>query len=448
MDIELPAELGGMPFLAVEFDRDQRRVSDEQVTAAHDHIVRSEATDVLVVSHGWNNDAAQALTLYERLLTNIGVQRRWRLPGRDLVVLAVFWPSKRFADRDLIPGGAAELTGDVPETVLVEEIEHLRGFFDDEALDRLRGHVSRLDSSSDARRAFAAEVRDLVDPDDAEIDDELPPEFFGMDGSEMLDELGAPRDEELAAIGSDHQGGIAIVGTDRRSVPEPPTGGAAFLGSAFAGLRSGARNALNLATYYAMKKRAGDTGRRGLAPVLRELRGDAPDVRFHLVGHSFGGRLVAAAALGEDDADPSLPITSMVLLQAAFSHHGFAQDYKPGRHGYFRAVVAGERLRGPLVVTHTHNDRANTWAYPMASRLARQQAAAFGGPNDLYGAIGSNGALGTPGATFGELLSTSGEYDFGTGQVRNLEASAFIADHGAVTGPEVAHAIVSAVEEA
>ena len=60
---------------------------------------------------------------------------------------------------------------------------------------------------------------------------------------------------------------------------------------------------LNFATYYQMKERAGTVGAGGLNPLLRELRAAAPDLRIHLVGHSFGGRLVTAAALGRAGSD-------------------------------------------------------------------------------------------------------------------------------------------------
>ncbi len=448
MEIDIPAEIAGLPLLPLAFDRQQRLVEPEQVDAVRDHLARAESTDLLVLSHGWNNDAADALQLYRQLLTNIGEQARGPWDDREVAVVAVFWPSKRFADRDLIPGGAAELSGDVPTAVLLAEIEDLRGSFDDSSLDRLRELAPQVADSREARRGFAEAVRELVEVgDDEEVDDEIPSGFFSTDGAEMIEELGIPREEELAAVGDGggREGGIAVVGA-RGPTDDAARGGAAFLGSAFAGIRSGARNALNLATYYTMKRRAGETGRGGVAPVLREVRRAAPDVRFHLAGHSFGGRLVAAAALGENDDDPALPVDSLTLLQAAFSHHGFAENYEPGKHGYFRNVVAGSRVRGPLVVTHTHNDRANTWAYPMASRLRRQRAAMFGGPSDPYGAIGSNGALKTPGAEFGELLPADGDYHFGPGEIHNLESSASIPDHGTVTGAEVANIIISVVE--
>jgi hypothetical protein len=496
MSVEMSAAVGGLPFFPLEFDKQQRLVDPTQVSALRDHVRDAAVTDLLVVSHGWNNDLAEAFALYQELVGNVASRSRGPWDGRAVAVVGVFWPSKRFTDEELIPGGAASLGGDVPTAALHARLQELRGFFDDpadeaadEILAELEALVPRLETSEDARRDFGAGVLRLLQTGgDAEVEDEVPDGLVDLDGAELLEELARPTDEELAAIGvgprggqdedqGDDEGGIAVepsggiaagpgglgvggvasVGDNEAggaaggvaaggAAPLDDAGGAAFLGSAFAGMRAGARNALNLATYWTMKRRAGDTGRRGLAPVLRQLRADADDLRLHLVGHSFGGRLVAAAALGEDDGDPALPVESLTLLQAAFSHNGFGERVHRGRDGYFVEVLRQQRVRGPIVVTHTHNDRANRWAYPMASRLSRDRTANFGTAGDDFGAIGSNGAQRAAIATFDTMLGPDGVYaDLGPGQLRNLRADAFISDHGDVKGVEVAHLVVSVV---
>ena len=47
-----------------------------------------------------------------------------------------------------------------------------------------------------------------------------------------------------------------------------------------------------------MKERAGHGRRGGSTRCCAQLRGRIRTLRVHLVGHSFGGRLVTAAALG------------------------------------------------------------------------------------------------------------------------------------------------------
>jgi hypothetical protein len=136
----------------------------------------------------------------------------------------------------------------------------------------------------------------------------------------------------------------------------------------------------------------------------------------------------------------------MTLLQAAFSHNGFAEDFDGERDGFFREVVAQGKVAGPIVVTHTRNDTAVGIAYPIASRLSRQDASDLGDEDDVFGGIGRNGALArvTTEAVAGELLGADGVYAFTAGKLHNLKADRFIADHGAVTGPEVANALLAA----
>jgi len=44
------------------------------------------------------------------------------------------------------------------------------------------------------------------------------------------------------------------------------------------------------------------------------------------------------------------------LLQAAFSHNGFGQKYDGQHDGFFRNVMAGGLLRGPIHITHSKLD--------------------------------------------------------------------------------------------
>lgn len=68
-------------------------------------------TDVIVVSHGWNNDKAEAAQLYDALFASIEAILPGKPPssGKAFGVIRIFWPSKRFAPDELIPGGGASL---------------------------------------------------------------------------------------------------------------------------------------------------------------------------------------------------------------------------------------------------------------------------------------------------------------------------------------------------
>ncbi|WSG98514.1 hypothetical protein U8P76_32010 (plasmid) [Rhizobium johnstonii] len=172
---------------------------------------------------------------------------------------------------------------------------------------------------------------------------------------------------------------------------ERSVGKAQGLGDVVSGLISGPRAAvarfLNQLTYYEMKKRAGIVGEALTKSVLSKLVLQQP-IRLHLVGHSFGARLVAAAANGLAPV-PKLEFFSLTLLQGAFSHNGFTKEIKPGLAGAFPDVVG--KPTGPICITHTHNDLACTLAYALASRLSRDIAKSIGDANDEFGAMGANG---------------------------------------------------------
>jgi hypothetical protein len=165
---------------------------------------------------------------------------------------------------------------------------------------------------------------------------------------------------------------------------------------------------------------------------------------LHLIGHSFGGRLVSAAALGTGGIPP-LKIETMSLLQAAFSHYGFANNFEGDKDGFFRKVVENKGVSGPILITHTKNDQAVGIAYPIASAIAQDDAAGLGDENDRFGGIGRNGAQKTPEAVSLTLLPVDGTYQFEMGKLHNLLADNFIKDHGDICKPEVAYAILTAL---
>lgn len=194
------------------------------------------------------------------------------------------------------------------------------------------------------------------------------------------------------------------------------------------------RAGVEATSYYLMKERAGKLGAGGLAPLVRAVKQFAPRTAVHFAGHSFGARLVTAAAmaLGRREGEPW--VESMLLLQAAFSQFAFSPQ------GLYRAVVAERMVRGPIAVTHTIHDKAVGTAYPVASMLKRQNASGLGGPNDPYGALGANGARGLTAEecihlNLGDLASLE---RFRGYAVINLNADREILGHSDIFKPQVA----------
>lgn len=427
-----------MPYPVVEVEFTSRGDLHDPAQQAAAVAAAREATDVLLLVHGWNNDMATARRLFSRLTDSISAASD-HVPGaeeRRLAVVAVLWPSVRWAEDDQVAGGGVGLGDDEAElrAAIADSVD------DAEVARELEALVPDLDTSAAARARFLELLRARLPAPGADDDEDPPPTPLREgDPDEVLRELGDPVGD-LEGDG-EAAGGAAVL--DPGGIPDAGAweGGAAGLG--LRDILRGARSALNLTTYYTMKARAGDVGARGVAGLLRALADGAPDVRRHLAGHSFGARVVVAAVA----AGP--PVHSVTLLQGAFSHHGLAQDHdQRGNDGAFRAVLAPEsRLTGPMLVTHTANDKAVGLAYAAASRLARHVASGFGGPNDVYGGIGRNGAQRTPEVVVpaGELLPVGAAYDLQPGRVHNLRADAFIRSHSDVAGAQVGYAILRAV---
>lgn len=428
-----------LPATEVEFDTTGSLHDPDQVTAALALVDQHQATDVLVCVHGWNNDMPVARGLFERLEAAVA-DRRAHTPAaadRRIVSIRVLWPSVRWADDDDLAGGGVGLADPVADLrALVDEV--VAGEEPDIAA-RLQGLVADLETSPTARAAFLDLLRErLPDP---RAGDEDPPPGPLVEGSadEVFAQAAAP--DDLPAT-EERAGGALSLGPPGAGPADAAdaAGGAAGFGLLDRMTRA-ARTLLNLTTYYTMKRRAGTVGVEGVVPLLGELADHSPDVRLHLVGHSFGARVVVTAAARHR-------VHAVALLQGAFSHHGLAADFDGKADGAFRGVLAPDlHLDGPMVVTHTTNDRAVGLAYAVASRLARQQASGIGGPDDIYGGIGCNGALRTPEVNPDQsrLLGLDEDYDLAAGRVHNLRADDHVSGHSDVTGPEVAHAILAAM---
>lgn len=434
----------------IEFTKDGYIHEEAKVSSMLDKA--PSLTDLFVLSHGWNNNKQEAARLYEdlqqsiaRLLDSDKVPPE--LKQRQFGVMRVYWPSKRFTEEDLIPGGGAASATRESEATLIRLLDALKRDSqllpesqDGEEIDPVRSAavesakalIERLGRDQCARREFILHMRSLLDPRAVEPDD-ASDDFFINDPEKIFTELSGPVEHvplPPARVGATSMTGI---------------GQAAGLSDLLDGVKAAARRIANFTTYYEMKQRAGTVGSNGVAQVLRLLRERNGNLRLHLVGHSFGGRLVTAAAHALPDNTPAVTIT---LLQAAFSHNGLAEKFDRKRDGAFRELVTKQRASGPIIITYTKNDRAVGIAYPLASRISRDPAATLGTSQDPYGGMGRNGAQHTPEAKNldGQLLDVNDQYSFKQGQIYNLNADAHIKDHGDVTGRQVAYAVLCAAK--
>lgn len=430
----------GIPYSTAEFDKEGGLLAAPTVPDG--------ITDLIVVSHGWNNDRHEAEQLYQKLFGNF-VEVTANDPAiqqRKIAIVGIIWPSKKFDEFMTTPtagnkaaGGAASVGGAVDkaasEAVMQAAIDKVAPLFDDAGDDKrlatLRKLAPSLENDPRAQQEFVKTLRALLDPDGSKADEQSKD-----DGSAIFFRAPAEVIFERAAQAS------PVLPADNAATT---VGHAAGIGSFFSGVTHAVIDLLNLTTYFEMKQRAGTVGKNGVAPLLDKLAGQVE--RIHLVGHSFGARVVTAAAANSTTAK----LHSLILLQAAFSHNGFSKR----RSGFFRSVVQNKRINGPIMITYTSNDRAVGIGYPIASRLSGDNASALGDADDEFGGLGRNGAqqmeAGEIATSINELLPIGQSYSWQSGKFHNLESNNYIVDpeggdaHGRVFVPQVAWAISRAV---
>jgi hypothetical protein len=230
-----------------------------------------------------------------------------------------------------------------------------------------------------------------------------------------------------------------------------PAGSQQGIGDWFGKAINGAKDVLRVFSYNTMKARAGTVGRNGLGPLLATLHAQSPAVRVHLIGHSFGARLVSFALSGVG-APAASPVASLLLVQGAFSHWSFAhaQDNPFGSPGALNAYA--DRVHGPLAATHTVYDWAVGVWYPKASFLAQQDTEAA--VADRWGGMGADGFQAVKPSEDKAMPAQGGtSYGFAPGTFYRVDAASvinntagepFAGAHSDIKKPQVAQLAAAA----
>ncbi len=455
----MPDTLSGFPFWSLEFEKDGTARAPGAIDRFVSEVKSRGLSDVFVFSHGWNNDHADALSLYERffgevarLLQDPGIAKK--RPG-TIGVAGVLWPSILWPDDAPDPGpapvlpppgggGAASMSGPAAapaKTADPAEINGaLKGVYDpgqQGLIDELTGLLAEQPESQAAIDTFRARLADLLasEPAAEAVDKKRPDlaeaaitELDPADWRRLLDILADSAEERGAA------------------------GGAVGLGTPFKKLWEGAKNAMRIATYWQMKQRAGIVGRAGLAPAVSRLAQEVPGVRIHLLGHSFGARLVSFSLSGLPAAmtGASSPVKSLFLLQGAFSHYAFSDrlPHDMSRSGALKGLAA--RVDGPLLTTHSLRDYAVGVTYPAASFVNGDDASAAEEQSRRWGAMGNDGAQAV-GAASAMLAPPGTPYPFSKGAWLNLDGNKVIVHgrppagaHSDIVSPHTAWAALAA----
>jgi hypothetical protein len=364
-----------MPEMSVEPYREITFDADGDVDAGQrDRLAELDVTDLVMFAHGWNNSPSVAARLYSAFFAPFpGLLA----PEVRLGYVGVVWPSMRFTDEpipDFRPSAVAPLLEPRLDSRLDSRLDKATR---DALVELFPGHgetVERLarllEEQSESEAAFAefgvlarkfAEVPpgglEGAFADDLPLDEQSPPAVLYEDTLTLCRKLTVALEETGA-------------------VTEKPAPQSFSIGGGAKTLWKGAKELLRQTTYYAMKRRAGTVGERGLGPLLGQLARSSPRTRVHLVGHSQGARLVAFALRGLPEGARN--VKSLTLLQGAFSHYAFASKlpHSPHSAGALRSMQ--DRVDGPVVACYSRHDSALGVIYPLASSLAGDTSSAVG----------------------------------------------------------------------
>src|SRR5262245_18166655 len=272
-------KIKGIPYSEAVFDKNESRQNTP--------VIPNDTSDLIVISHGWNNTPAAALDLYTKLFGNFAdvTAGDRALAGRKVAIVGVIWPSRKFDDlmtqleeHGKAPGGAKSLSAAdqaQAESAMLEAINRAAPIFDDpgdnERIARLKALIPTLEDDSNSQEEFVNILRELIDPADQHQD-----RRSSEDSSDIFFEA------QPAFVFRTAVQRVAASATAQSDPDETQTedsaradqsGGAKALGGFFSKAANAVTNMMNLGTYFEMKQRAGTVGKNGVAPLIDELSG-------------------------------------------------------------------------------------------------------------------------------------------------------------------------------
>jgi pimeloyl-ACP methyl ester carboxylesterase len=384
----LPVQGGaGVPLYLIPFDKEGR--CQGPLTLAHllEEAGSGRYTDVHVFSHGWNNLFKDAIELYRAFFAGyLSLRQQHGLMDearyRPLFV-GIIWPSTALAlpwERPpRIAAAGADPVRDEETLREARELEEVAAAVAPEAVGRL---YELAEAGRPLTAAEAEELARILLPIHARADGEAGAATGS--GAATADELLQIWASATPSADAGRPPGFA----EDEPVPAQPAP-AAWLADLL-----DPRRPIQLATVLLMKDRAGTVGARGVGEqIVRPLVAQG-SARVHLVGHSYGGKVVLSAL-----SYPELPakVTSLLLLQPAVSYLCFAERVgdEGGPGGYRNAL---DRVERPILCTFSRQDDPLTKFFHLAVRrasdLGDQRIA--GAPPSRFAALGGFGPGGLP----------------------------------------------------
>lgn len=422
----IPGPAGDIPWYMVSFDRNGRCTAPRTAQELLDRAASGQYSDVVLFSHGWNNNWAQATARYDSFVSGYLSLLRERPPAdrpRRPLLAGIFWPSTALvSEGEAAPDIAGDPSGDEDEDIAAER----------EAVEEL----GRALPASQAEKFYALAQRDELDPDAAR---ELIAMFLPLLASDLA-ETGEPAGSlapgEVVKGWQASSSAARVADLDDLGFWTEEAGGSQAPEAA--GLTwPDPRDLVRMFTVWQMKDRAGVVGSGGVASLLTGLL-THPSVRVHCVGHSYGAKVVLSAICAPRSGSTS--VRSALLLQPAVSRLCFAGDIEgTGRPGGYHSAL--ERVQLPILATFSSHDKALTrfyqWAMRRGGDVGEPQVAGLDS-RGKYGALGGFGPAGLGAAAADvDVLDPGTPYPLGAGapEVYGVQAARTISSHGDVSNP-------------
>jgi hypothetical protein len=380
----------GEPVWDLQFDENGNLTSPAQGDFVA-QVAGQGVQDLFMFSHGWGTSPGDAQALYATMFPLIQTAAQGTPGLGKLGFAGIYWPSMWFPPTPATPpaqggsaqaitGAAATLSAGTAAVTGAEIAASLAPGFTDAARQQTITQIGQLidDGQAMAESGQTDEAKQGQLTQISQLIKSLTPPAPPGGQYEDCGETALLMTEDPAG---DYQKAAAVFGST------PAGDSTQGIGDWFTTAINGAKDALRVLSYWTMKNRAGTIGQAGLGPSLATLNAQSPGTRVHLIGHSFGARLVSFALAGIGTSADS-PVTSLVLLQGAFSHWSFAgaADNPFGTPGALNTL--GDRVHGPLAATFTAYDWAVGVWYPKASFLAGQNLSAE--TADPWGGMGAD----------------------------------------------------------
>jgi hypothetical protein len=400
------------------------------------------ATDVFIVSHGWWNDESTADCFYRRIVGGISASAPGYLTPDKFkpLFVTVYWPSALFP---MEPSDCAEAERRTESSAATDafSVDRVRQW----AIGAFPDAVNQAGFAKDSERLAVLFERERVSSLSTADADELAGILLrwrsATDGPLVAGDAGEP----TIFTGSGQQ--VAErwrARPDSRAELTLPS-----LANAKKWLNFG-----NAFTFWTMKERAGTVGSKGVYEVvkaLQSLRTRAVNpVRIHLIGHSFGAKVVTASLTGSGGA--ANRADSLILLQGAFSQFAFATrdeiraaGVTVDQGGLYRDVLAARLVAGPIVVTRSSADAPNRFLYPAGVALVNDVTEAARAPR--FGSLGANGILASPSSPLNLALQTIANLEAQRPRAISVDASSVILGHSDLIKAQVFKLIWDTVEQ-